>query len=130
MYFTNSTHLPVGIELSYADIYAHQNGLLSSATGGSVYHNYLKEQLTGGIVKQQIKAIFENYDIPYISNSPLYSICEDHGYIKGGHTTCPTCSKPTEMYQRVTGYVRRVSNFNKGKEEEFKERYQKECDII
>jgi len=130
VYFTNSVHLPVGIEWSYNDIYKHQHGLLSAFTGGSVYHNYLKEQLTGNIVKQQIKAIFENYDIPYISNSPLYSICEEHGYINGGKTTCPVCGKPTEMYQRVTGYVRRVSNFNKGKHEEFVERNQKECDIF
>jgi len=129
VYFTNSVHLPVDIEWSYSDIYTHQDGLLSLFTGGSAYHNYLNEELTGDIVKQQIKAIFENYDIPYISNSPLYSICEDHGYIKGGKTQCPICGKSTEMYQRVTGYVRRVSNFNKGKLEEFKERNQKSWDI-
>ena len=130
VYFTNSVHLPVGIDWTYNEIYSHQNGLLSAFTGGSVYHNYLKEKLTGSIVKQQIKAIFENFDIPYISNSPLYSICEEHGYIDGGKATCPICGKKAEMYQRVTGYVRRVSNFNKGKAEEFIERNQKECDIL
>ena len=33
-YYTNSTHLPVGIEWNYKKIYEHQSDLLSLATGG------------------------------------------------------------------------------------------------
>lgn len=32
------------------------------------------------------------------------------------------CGKCTEVYSRVTGYFRPVSSWNKGKQEEFKER--------
>jgi len=32
------------------------------------------------------------------------------------------CGKPTEVFSRVTGYHRPVKNWNKGKQEEFKER--------
>ena len=32
------------------------------------------------------------------------------------------CSEHCEVYSRVTGYVRPVSNWNKGKREEFKDR--------
>ena len=32
------------------------------------------------------------------------------------------CGMPCECYSRVTGYYRPVSNWNKGKQEEFKER--------
>ena len=32
------------------------------------------------------------------------------------------CGEKTEIYSRVTGYFRPVSNWNKGKQEEFKER--------
>lgn len=32
------------------------------------------------------------------------------------------CNEKTEVYSRVTGYYRPVSNWNKGKQEEFKER--------
>lgn len=32
------------------------------------------------------------------------------------------CNEKTEVYSRVTGYYRPVSNWNKGKREEFKER--------
>ena len=32
------------------------------------------------------------------------------------------CGQPTECYSRVTGYMRPVSCWNKGKREEFKDR--------
>lgn len=32
------------------------------------------------------------------------------------------CGKKTEIYSRVCGYFRPVSNWNKGKKEEFKDR--------
>ena len=32
------------------------------------------------------------------------------------------CGQKTEVYSRVCGYYRPVSNWNKGKQEEFKER--------
>ncbi len=32
------------------------------------------------------------------------------------------CGEKTEVYSRVCGYFRPVSNWNKGKKEEFKER--------
>ena len=33
-----------------------------------------------------------------------------------------TCGEPCQIYSRVTGYYRPVSNWNIGKQEEFKER--------
>ena len=116
--------------MTYKDIYSHQEKLLSKFTGGSVYHNYLAHSLSGEIVKQQIKTIFENYNIPYISNSPVYGICPEHGFISGQHSECPICGGEVETYQRVTGYIRRVDNFNKGKFAEYKERNQKELDKV
>lgn len=32
------------------------------------------------------------------------------------------CGQPCEVYSRVTGYMRPVSHWNKGKREEFRER--------
>jgi len=32
------------------------------------------------------------------------------------------CDKPCEVYSRVVGYLRPITNWNKGKQEEFKER--------
>ncbi len=40
-----------------------------------------------------------------------------------------TCGEKTEVYSRVCGYFRPVSNWNQGKKEEFTDRktYQAEC---
>jgi ribonucleoside-triphosphate reductase len=54
--------------------------------------------------------------------TPTFSICETHGYIAGEHFECPICGKPTEVYSRVVGYYRPVKSWNKGKQQEFKER--------
>ena len=32
------------------------------------------------------------------------------------------CGQPTEVYSRVCGYFRPVSNWNRGKQQEFKDR--------
>ena len=72
--------------------------------------------------KALIKRIFTNYKLPYISLTPTFSVCNDHGYIPGEHFRCPVCDCPAEVYTRVVGYLRPVQNFNKGKKEEYKDR--------
>ena len=60
--------------------------------------------------------------MPYYTISPTYSVCRDHGYIKGEHYNCPMCGQATEVYSRITGYYRPVQNWNAGKSQEFKTR--------
>jgi anaerobic ribonucleoside-triphosphate reductase len=36
--------------------------------------------------------------------------------------TCPTCGKPVETYSRVVGYLRPISTWNDGKQQEYKDR--------
>jgi anaerobic ribonucleoside-triphosphate reductase len=129
-YYTNSTHLPVGIPWSYQKIYEHQHGLLSLATGGSVYHNYMREPTTAAAVKRFLKGAFVKYDLPYISFSPVYSVCDQHGFLAGEQSECPHCGSETTVFQRVTGYVRPIKNFNKGKREEFRDRFQNDVASI
>ena len=51
--------------------------------------------------------------------SPTYSVCRNHGYIVGEVKKCPTCGETTEVYSRITGYYRPISNWNDGKTKEF-----------
>ena len=37
---------------------------------------------------------------------------------------CPICKKRLKMFQRITGYLRCVDNYNRGKTAEFKDRNQ------
>lgn len=122
-YYTNSTQLPVGYTDDIFEILDLQDELQPLYTGGTVQHIYLGEQIENlEACKKLIEKIFTNYKIPYISLTPSFSVCENHGYLSGEKEVCPHCGNETEVWTRVTGYLRPVKNFNKGKKEEFKER--------
>lgn len=120
-FYTNSSHLPVGYTDDIFETLDLQDELQSLYTGGTVLHFYLGEEVRDvETAKWLIKKIFTNYKLPYISLTPTFSICNDHGYISGEHFNCPICNAKTEVYSRVVGYLRPVQNFNKGKKEEYK----------
>ena len=76
----------------------------------------------GEVVKRLVKKVCENYHLPYFTFTPTFSICPTHGYLAGNQPICPKCGATTEVYSRSVGYLRPVSQWNKGKAEEFKER--------
>lgn len=41
--------------------------------------------------KNFVKTVISNYQLPYITISPTFSICPKHGYITGEHDFCPKC---------------------------------------
>lgn len=122
-FYTNSTQLPVGFTDDIFDTLDLQDELQSLYTGGTVLHFYLGEEIKDvEAAKRLIKKIFTNYKLPYISLTPTFSVCNDHGYIAGEHFNCPECGADTEVWSRVVGYLRPVQNFNKGKREEYENR--------
>ncbi len=121
-YYTNSTNLPVGYTNDLFSALKHQEPLQTLYTGGSVFHSFLGERIEGKHAKLLVKKICNSSKIPYITLTPTFSICPDHGYIKGEKHKCPTCKKPAEVYSRVVGYLRPVHDWNKGKKEEYQER--------
>ncbi|HOM03433.1 MAG TPA: ribonucleoside triphosphate reductase [Acetivibrio sp.] len=119
-YYTNSTQLPVEYTDDIFETLDLQDELQSLYTGGTVQHLYLGESIEDiNVCKNLIRKVFTNYKMPYISITPTFSICKDHGYIKGEHFCCPECGSDTEVWSRVTGYLRPVANYNIGKKEEY-----------
>lgn len=127
-YYTNSCHLPVDEVQNLEHLFNHQNDLQTKFTGGTVVHVYLQNSISGEKVKKLVKKICENYKIPYFSFSPVYSICDEHGFVNGFQEKCPICGQSVESYQRITGYIRQVSKFNSGKKAEFYDRNQLEVE--
>ncbi len=122
-YYTNSTLLPVNKTEDVIEALEHQEELQTLYTGGTVFHIFLGERMSSGeAAKRLLKKIAYNSRIPYITITPTYSICPDHGYLKGEHPSCLECGKNAEVYSRVVGYFRPVRNWNEGKQEEFKQR--------
>ncbi len=89
----------------------------------TVMHGFLGERIDNiETVKKMVRRIATNFHLPYFTLTPTFSVCKDHGYLKGRIETCPSCETATEVYSRVVGYLRPISSWNNGKAEEFKER--------
>ena len=122
-YYTNSTHLPVEATDDVFEALGIEDDMQCKYTSGTVFHCFLGEKMPNWrSAMQLVRTVAENYRLPYFTLSPVYSICEEHGYLEGEQKSCPYCKKPTEVYSRITGYYRAVSNWNNGKASEFKER--------
>jgi len=124
-YYTNSVHLPVGYTDDLFKTLKLQDDLQKKFTGGTVIHGFVGEKISNpDTTKNLVKKVFTKFHLPYFSITPTFSICPHHGYIAGEYFTCPKCTidQPCEVYSRVVGYLREVNQWNKGKEEEFKDR--------
>lgn len=122
-YYTNSTQLPANYTDDFFTALDLQDELQSRYTGGTVFHTYLGERLESvDTCKKLLQKIVNNYSIPYVTITPTFSICLQHGYLVGEQPSCPTCGRETEIWSRVVGFYRPIQNWNKGKQCEFKER--------
>jgi ribonucleoside-triphosphate reductase len=102
--------------------------------------------------KTLIKKSLSQFRLPYVTVTPTFSVCPKHGYVAGEHPFCPSCDgeetrkilataeaegkeiaaesivlneenrQPCEVWTRVMGYFRPVSQFNAGKKSEYNER--------
>lgn len=122
-FYTNSTHLPVNFTDDLFEQLDLQDNLQTKYTGGTVIHFFLGERLDDPkVLKNLVKKICTEYKLPYFTFSPSFSICKNHGYLKGEQKTCKKCGETCEIYSRIVGYLRPVQQWNDGKQAEFKMR--------
>lgn len=123
-YYTNSCHIPVKLIEDIDTTFKHQEDLQTQFNSGTVIHIYLEGAITGEQAKSIIYNVFHKYRVPYVSLSPISRYCDEHGYIKENVDICPACGARLKKYQRITGYLRCIDNFNNGKAAEFRDRKQ------
>ncbi len=127
-YYTNSTQLPVNYTDDLFKALNLQDKLQTLYTGGTVFHIFLGETVPSEeSAAKLVKKICEQFQLPYFTLTPTFSICPSHGYISGKNFTCPLCAaqgKETscEVYSRVVGYLRPIDQWNEGKQAEFQGR--------
>ena len=86
-------------------------------------HLYMGAAMSSGeACATLVRRALENFELPYLTVTPTFSVCPQHGYLSGEHPQCPSCSADTEVWTRVMGYFRPTSSFNTGKRGEFSER--------
>jgi len=122
-YYTNSTHLPVDYTDDPLAALDHQDEIQTKYTGGTVIHLFLGERVRDWqTCRTFVRKVAENYRLPYFTITPTFSICPNHGYLRGETPTCPSCKAKTEVWSRIVGYFRPVDQWNTGKKTEYAER--------
>ena len=93
-YYTNSSQLPVGFTDDPFEALERQDPLQRKYTGGTVLHLYLGERVsTSAACRELVKRAFTRFHLPYITVTPAFSICPNHGYLAGEHAFCPKCDE-------------------------------------
>lgn len=91
-YYTNSSQLPVGYTDDPFEALEMQDELQRKYTGGTVLHLYMNERISSiEACKKLVQRSLGKFHLPYITITPTFSICPEHGYLSGEHEFCPRC---------------------------------------
>ncbi len=97
-YYTNSSQLPVNFTDDIFEALNMQDDLQTKYTGGTVLHGFIGEALPSAeAVGKLVRKIAENYQLPYFTITPTFSICPKHGYLAGEHFYCPKCDEENKQ---------------------------------
>lgn len=62
--------------------------------------NYMRDRMvefqkvsSAEVCRKLVKNVISNFRLPYITVTPLFSVCPKHGYISGEHEYCPKCDE-------------------------------------
>ena len=93
-YYTNSSQLPAGYTHDLFKALKMQDKLQCCYTGGTVFHMYMNEAISSPeACRDIVRKVLTNFKMPYITVTPLFSVCEKHGYLRGRHDFCPLCDQ-------------------------------------
>lgn len=122
-FFTNSMHVPVWTKISPYEKIDIESQLTGYSSGGCItvvqFDNSMKENIPE--VLRIIKYAMD-HDIPYLGINTPNIQCDECGYMgeMNEDGTCPICgSHHVTETLRVTGYLVKKKDANKGKQQEF-----------
>ena len=94
IYYTNSSQIPVDLTNDPFEALTLQDDLQTKYTGGTVLHLYMQEKVSSTeACRKLVKNVISNFRLPYITVTPLFSVCPKHGYLSGEHEFCPKCDE-------------------------------------
>ena len=107
IYYTNSSQIPADHTEDPFEALTLQDQLQCKYTGGTVLHLYMREKVsTAEACRNLVKKVLSNFRLPYITITPVFSICPKHGYLSGEHEYCPQCDEEllTELKQKQNNH--------------------------
>lgn len=101
IYYTNSSQIPVDYTNDPYEALLLQDELQCNYTGGTVLHLYMGEKISSiEACRNLVKKVVSNFRLPYITITPVFSVCPKHGYLSGEHEFCPTCDN--QLIENIT----------------------------
>lgn len=109
----------------------HGAPYIQHLTGGSALHMNLEEHLSKAQYAHLLKVAAKEGCNYFTFNIPN-TICNDCGHIDKRYLKeCPHChSKNVDYMTRIIGYLKRVSNFSKARQEEAHRRYYNKAEVV
>ncbi|RKX95839.1 MAG: ribonucleoside triphosphate reductase, partial [Spirochaetes bacterium] len=102
IYYTNSSQIPVDLTDDPFEALTLQDDLQCKYTGGTVLHLYMQEKVSSTeACRKLVKNVISNFRLPYITVTPLFSVCSKHGYISGEHEFCPKCDEEILIQENI-----------------------------
>ena len=126
LYFTNSIHVPVYMEMSPFEKIDIESQLTGYSSAGCITYIEVDHNVVNNIdaLEEYVDYAME-HDIPYFAINCPSDTCSDCGYQGSIGDKCPKCgSENIERLKRVTGYLTGDyhSAFNLGKQKEADDR--------
>jgi len=105
IYYTNSSQIPVDYTQDPFEALLMQDELQCKYTGGTVLHLYMNERISSAeACKNFVKTVLTKFKLPYITVTPVFSVCPIHGYLNGEHEYCPKCDEAIIENQNQAKY--------------------------
>ena len=102
IYYTNSSQIPVDHTEDPFEALLLQDELQCKYTGGTVLHLYMSEKMSSPeACKQFVKKVLSSFRLPYITVTPVFSVCPVHGYLNGEHEYCPKCDDALIGFEKL-----------------------------
>jgi ribonucleoside-triphosphate reductase (formate) len=132
-YYTNSSHVPVNSEVSFAEKIRIEEKFHQLTLGGHIFHAFMGEAHSDPQSLMSLTdKIARKSDIGFWAYSSALSFCiKCKTLMKGLQSNCASCGeeKEVEWYDRITGYVQQVGRsksasggWNPGKMKELADR--------
>lgn len=122
LFFTNSMHVPVWINMSPIEKINIESQLTGYSSAGCITYIELEGSIKNNpIALETLVNYAMDKDIPYFAINVPNDMCNDCGYTDDMNDTCPECGgHDIRRLRRVTGYLTGdyTTAFNKGKQQE------------
>jgi len=106
IYYTNSSQIPVDYTEDPFEALLLQDNLQCKYTGGTVLHLYMNEKISSTeACRNFVKTVISQFKLPYITITPVFSVCPIHGYLNGEHEYCPQCDDELRKNIKSTTYA-------------------------